>query len=162
LKTARLVLRRATIGDLDDLFAVFRNPQAMRYWSTPPHADRATTQERVQAMAAQEPLTYFVITCDGRAIGTAGMHRPYEVGFLLHPDYWRRGIATEAMQAIIPHLFAVTDAPSLTADVDPRNLASCGLLERLGFRETHRAQATFCVNDEWSDSIYLALPRPNR
>ena len=106
-------------------------------------------------------LTYFVIEMDGRVIGTAGMHKTDEVGFLLHPDYWRQGIVSEAMNAIIPYLFEVTDHAQLTADADPRNDASVGILKSLGFQETHRAEKTFCVNGEWSDSVYFALQRPS-
>lgn len=102
----------------------------------------------------------FVIEKDGRAIGTAGMHKDTEIGFLLHPDYWRQGIGAEAMRTIIPYLFSQTDARELTADVDPRNDASVGLLKSLGFHETHRAKNTFCINGEWSDSVYFALTRP--
>ncbi len=134
----------------------------MQYWSTAPHENPARTQENLDRLiaSADTQLVYFVIEMGGRAIGTAGMHKDSEVGFLLHPDYWRQGIVTEAMRAIIPYLFAETDVAALTADVDPRNDASIGLLKSLGFTETHRAKNTFCINGEWSDSIYFALPRP--
>ena len=66
------------------------------------------------------------------------------------------------MEAIVPHLFATTEVEALTADVDPRNAASLGLLRSLGFVETGRARNTFCIADEWSDSVYLALARAGR
>ncbi|MEL6840250.1 MAG: GNAT family N-acetyltransferase [Pseudomonadota bacterium] len=163
LHTKRLVLRAAKQDDLHDLFAIFSDPRAMRYWSTAPHDTPERTQENLDRLiaSAQNKLLYFVIEKDARAIGTAGMHKDNEIGFLLHPDYWRQGIVTEAMQAIIPYLFAETDARELTADVDPRNDASIGILIALGFHETHRAKNTFCIGGVWSDSIYFALPRPN-
>lgn len=163
LLTKRLVLRAARQGDLMDLHAIFSDPRAMRYWSTPLHDSPARTQENLDRLIAHADglLTYFVIEKDGRVIGTAGMHHADEVGFILHPDYWRQGIISEAMGAIIPHLFAVTDHAQLTADADPRNSASVGILKSLGFKETHRAERTFCINGEWSDSVYFALQRPS-
>ncbi|MFA8442579.1 GNAT family N-acetyltransferase [Yoonia sp.] len=163
LVTERLILRAAKQCDLMDLYAIFSDPRAMRYWSTPPHDSPARTQENLDRLIASagRMLTYFVIEMDGRVIGTAGMHKADEVGFLLHPDYWRQGIVTEAMTAIIPYLFTVTNHAQLTADADPRNAASVGLLQSLGFRETHRAERTFCINGEWSDSVYFALQRPS-
>lgn len=163
LVTKRLVLRAARQGDLMDLHAIFSDPRAMRYWSTLPHDSPARTQENLDRLIAHADglLTYFVIEKDGRVIGTAGMHHADEVGFILHPDYWRQGIISEAMGAIIPHLFAVTDHAQLTADADPRNSASVGILKSLGFKETHRAERTFCINGEWSDSVYFALQRPS-
>ena len=162
LKTKRLILRGARADDLMDLFAVYGDPRAMRYWSTPPHPGPSTTAQNVerQIRANANQLVYFVIEKDGRVTGNAGMHRGDEVGFILHPDHWRQGIIAEAMGAIIPYLFDVTDHAQLTADADPRNAASVAALTALGFRETHRAKNTFCIEGEWSDSVYFALPRP--
>lgn len=72
-----------------------------------------------------------------------------------------RLILRAARQADLLDLFAVTDHTRLTADADPRNEASVGLLKSLGFEETHRAERTFCINGEWSDSVYFALQRPS-
>jgi ribosomal-protein-alanine N-acetyltransferase len=98
---------------------------------------------------------------DGRLIGNAGNHVDNEVGFILHPDHWRKGIITEAMGAIIPFLWANTDHAELTGDADPLNTASVGLLTSLGFNETHHAAGTFCINGVMSDSVYFALRRPS-
>ncbi|WP_234417085.1 GNAT family N-acetyltransferase [Loktanella sp. Alg231-35] len=162
LKTGRLILRAAVQTDLMDLYAIFSDPRAMRYWSTPPHPNPERTQQNLDRLiaSAKDRLTYFVIEMDGRAIGTAGMHKDDEIGFLLHPDYWRQGIVTEAMNAIIPHLFETTDVARLTADADPHNAASVGILKSLGFTETGRAEKTFCIDGEWSDSVYFAKSRP--
>ena len=133
----------------------------MKYWSTAPHETPGRTQENLDRLiaAAKVRLVNFVIEMDGRAIGTAGMHKENEIGFLLHPDYWRQGILTEAMAAIIPYIFATTDVTELTADADPRNAASVGLLKSLGFHETGRAENTYCINDVWVHSVYFALQR---
>lgn len=162
LTTKRLILRAARQSDLMDLFAIYSDARAMRYWSTPPHDTPARTQENLDRMLiASGPLVYFVIEMDGRVIGTAGMHHDNEVGFLLHPDHWRKGIVREAMQAIIPRIWAVTDVPDVMADADPLNIASCGLLENLGFHISHSAKNTFCINGVWSDSVYYRLYRPS-
>lgn len=163
LVTERLILRAPQLRDLGDLHVLYSDPQTMKYWSTAPHKTRAQTQTHLQEMivAAQRQLTYFVIEMDGCAIGAAGMHKADEVGFLLRSDFWRKGIITEAMHAIIPYLFETTHCPRLTADADPKNAASVGLLTALGFEETHRAKNTFCIAGIWSDSVYFALQRPS-
>ena len=160
--TPRLRLRRARIGDLDALHTVFSDPAATRYWSTPPHADREQTRDWLAGMigAAPEVSDDFIVECDGRVIGKAGCWRLPEIGYTLHPDYWGQGLATEALTAVIGHVFAARDVDAITADVDPRNEASLKLLARLGFIETHRAQRTWLVGEEWCDSVYLALQRP--
>lgn len=163
LKTDRLLLREPLASDLDAMFATYSDPRAMRYWSTLPHDDPAITRDlldRRVAAWASAPVN-FQITMNGRYIGNAGNFQGDEVGFMLHPDFWRLGILTEAMQAIIPYLWDATEHFQLTADVDPDNAASLGLLKKLRFYETHRATNTFCIGGVWYDSVYLALQRPS-
>ncbi len=160
--TPRLRLRRARPDDLDALHAVLSDARAMRYWSTPPHTDREQTREFLGKMIAAQPAEScdFVIERDGRTIGKAGCYHLPDVGYILHPDHWGQGLATEALGAVIAHIFAHYDVAALKADVDPRNAGSLALLARLGFHETHRAARTWRVGEEWCDSVYLALPRP--
>lgn len=162
IETARLRLRRARADDLDDLHAVLSDPAAMRYWSTPPHATLAETRLWLSEMLAAPAAVSddFVIEQAGRVIGKAGCWRLPEIGFILHSGQWRRGYAREALAALVPRLFARFDMPAITADVDPRNRASLGLLRGLGFVETGRASRTWDVGGTWCDSVYLALPRP--
>jgi RimJ/RimL family protein N-acetyltransferase len=101
----------------------------------------------------------YVLELGGRVIGKAGCWRLPEIGFILHPDYWRLGLAREALGAVIQSTFSRFPVQQLTADVDPRNHACLRLLWSLGFRETGRADRTWFVNNEWADSIYLALRR---
>lgn len=160
--TERLVLRRARADDLAPMHEVLSDPRAMLYWSTPPHQDLDETRAWLDSMIADPPgeRDDFIVEHDGRVIGKAGCWRVPEIGFILHPDYWGRGLAREALEAIIPTLFERFSVPAITADVDPRNLASLALLKGLGFEETGRASRTWLVGETWCDSIYLALPRP--
>jgi RimJ/RimL family protein N-acetyltransferase len=160
--TPRLRLRRAQAGDLEALHAVFSHPVAMRYWSRPPHTDIAQTRDFLDNMigAPEDVSDDFVVEHQGIAIGKAGCWRIPEVGYILHPDHWGQGLATEALSAVVGHIFASRAVEAITADVDPRNGGSLRLLAKLGFVETHRAERTWLVGDEWCDSVYLALRRP--
>lgn len=162
IRTERLLLRRPRPTDLDGFFEIMSNPSAMRYWSTLPHADLSVTRIWLDTMLAREATggQHCAIELDGRVIGEVGAGRLPDFGFILHPDVWGRGFATEASKAAIGHIFAVTDTPDLKADVDPRNAASLAVLARLGFVETGRAERTFLLGEEWCDSIYLTLERP--
>ena len=139
-----------------------RDPRAMRYWSTPPHRTLDETREWVAKVIESPPAEHddYVIELDGQVIGKAGCWRLPEIGYILHPDHWGKCYAREAMTAVIAHLFETRGLEKITADVDPRNAASIGLLLRLGFSETHRAQGTWQVGQELCDSVYFALPRP--
>lgn len=161
IATPRLRLRGARLDDLDDLHAIFSHPTAMRYWSSPPHADINETRAWLASMIEASPRTSldYVIERDGRVIGKAGCWRAPEVGYILHPDHWGQGIALEALEAAIPEIFAAFPIAAITADVDPRNTASLRLLGRLGFVETGRAERTFNIAGQWADSVYLSRAR---
>ena len=162
LRTARLLLRRPARDDLDAFFGIMSDPSAMRYWSTLPHADSSVTSAWLERMLARAETggQHYAIELDGRVIGEVGAGRLPDFGFIIHPDHWGRGFASEASRAVIAHIFAATDAVELKADVDPRNAASLRVLHKLGFAETGRASKTFLLGDEWCDSIYLTLKRP--
>lgn len=162
IRTARLLLRRPRPGDLEAFFAIMSDPVAMRYWSTLPHADIEVTRQWLEQMLARVETgsEHFVIEFEGRAVGDVGAGRLPEFGFMLHPGYWGRGIATEAARAFIAYAFETTSTDRLTADVDPRNAASLNVLQKLGFTVTGTAEKTFLLGDEWCDSVYLTLMRP--
>lgn len=83
-----------------------------------------------------------------------------EIGFILHPLYWRKGIASEAMERFLKHFWETRpEVGSIKADVDPRNDASLGLLVKFGFVETGRESNTFQTHMGSCDSIYLRLER---
>jgi RimJ/RimL family protein N-acetyltransferase len=161
IRTARLTLRRARIDDLDSIHAVLSNKEAMRFWSTLPHATIEESRIWLRSMIDAPPdlSDDYVVEHEGRVIGKAGCWRLPDIGFILHPDYWGRGLAREALQAVIPEVFSRFPVAALTADVDPRNAASLALLKSLGFVETGRAKGTWDLGGELCDSVYLALPR---
>lgn len=161
LQTERLILRRARIGDLAAMHQVLSNARAMRYWSTSAHSSLEETERWLRAMidAPAARSNDFVVEFEGKVIGKAGCWRLPEIGFILHPDFWGRGLAREALSAVIESSFALFPVPELTADVDPRNHACLRLLKGLGFEQTGRAARTWFVNDEWADSLYLTLRR---
>lgn len=160
--TPRLRLRHARPDDLAAMHAVLSDPRATQWWSTPPHASLDETRSWLASMIEgnAEGSDDFVIERDGQVIGKAGFFSLPEVGYILHPDHWGLGLAFEAVGASIAHVFATRQVEGLTADVDPENLASIRLLERLGFARTGFAEKTWNVGGEWKDSLYYTLTRP--
>ena len=160
LHTERLVLRPARPDDLATFHAILSDARAAAYWSTEPHTDLAQTREWLASMLAIEPGEGedFVVELDGRAIGKAGFFRFPEIGFILHPEFWGRGLASEALRAVIGRGFGEHALREIEADVDPRNTPSLHLLRRLGFVETGRAARTYLIAGQWCDSVYLRLP----
>ncbi|GAA0869868.1 GNAT family N-acetyltransferase [Brevundimonas basaltis] len=159
-RTPRLVLRSARPDDLAAMHAVLSDPRATRWWSTPPHDCLDQTAQWLSSMIANGPdQPDFVIERAGVVIGKAGFWKLPEIGYILHPDHWGQGFAREAVEAAIGHVFTTRDIDDLTADVDPENVASIRLLERLGFVRTGFAERTWEIAGEWKDSLYYGLSR---
>jgi RimJ/RimL family protein N-acetyltransferase len=159
LKPRRIALRPFREEDATALHPIFADPKAMRYWSTPPHADFADTLAYVRAAIAATEAGRGddqVVLFEGRVIGKAGLWDNQEVGFIFSPAVWGMGLAQEALGAVIDRARR-RGVPRIQAEADPRNAACLRLLSRMGFAETGRAQGTMQVGEAWVDSVYLEL-----
>lgn len=135
----------------------------MKYRSEPPHPSLTRTKEWVASMTGsrQNGRTDFIIELkDGnKAIGKIGVWQDQEIGFLLGREHWGKGLAFEALQPMLLHLFGTIGFEYLIVDIDPRNQASEKLLKRVGFEENGYQERSMQVGDEWVDSQYLKLTR---
>jgi ribosomal-protein-alanine N-acetyltransferase len=163
LQTERLILRPARMDDVPAMHELFCDPRYMRYGAGLPHETLEETQAWVASMVNMPPGQGcdFIVEADGRAIGKCGIWRWPEIGYGLHPDYWGRGLAREAIRAVTKHVFeGWPDFPAITAEVDPGNESSIRLLNGLGFVETGRKDKNFQLGDVWVGTVYFALARP--
>lgn len=110
----------------------------------------------------QNGVTDFVVclkAADNKPIGKIGIWSGDEIGFILHPSHWHKGLAVEAMSRVIPYFFDVRKFESISSDIDPRNQASIGLLKRFGFDEERYEENTFQIGEEWVHSLYMRLTK---
>jgi RimJ/RimL family protein N-acetyltransferase len=163
IRTRRLLLRPAKSADLSAIHAILSDPRATAYWSTLPHDSLEQSREWLADMMRIPPETGedFIVQLEGRVIGKVGLYRFPEIGFILHPEYWRMGLASEALTALLDRAFEIHGLPNVEADVDPRNLASLRLLKGLGFREIGRREKTWLIGEDWCDSVDLRLEARN-
>lgn len=111
----------------------------------------------------QNGVTDFVIYLkpDSRPIGKIGVWQGEEIGFLLSRSYWRQGLALEALKGVLTYLFRYRDFGYITSDVDPRNMASIGILKKVGFEQYAFKEKSMEIGGEWVDSLYLKLEKPD-
>jgi RimJ/RimL family protein N-acetyltransferase len=159
LATARLALRRLVPEDAPAMHAIFADAEAMRYWSRLPHTELAESEawvERTIAAVAAGEADDFAVIHDGALVGRVGLWRSNEVGVIFAPSVWGKGIAREALAALIARARAKGTC-TIMADIDPRNLRVARLLETLGFKKTGHAKSTYKLGEQWTDSDYLTL-----
>ena len=166
IATARLVLRPFREDDLTALHAIFSDPRAMRYWSGPAWEDPEETRRMLGVFRRDAPDEHLELAVEreGALIGRAALWKRWEIGFILHPDAWGQGLATEAVGALLAEVWRrFPEAERLTAETDPRNAASRRLLERLGFALTGITRRDFLYGGtDWCDTAHHALDRPAR
>lgn len=152
LTTERLRLRPFTAADHDAIHAVYADPEVMRHVG---HGAHRTMAETVNALRiygdvlARRGYSFLaVVERDGGAlVGDGGLHPlggegpDIELGYTLARPAWGRGYATELGGALIRHAFDVLGAPRVVAQVEPANLASRRVLEKLGMSEREERMA---------------------
>ena len=170
IDTNRLRLRWISATDTDAFFAVYSNPEVMRYWSTPPLADRAAAARLIaeihESWQRRAILKWGIASLtDDRLIGSITLfnldftHRRSEIGYALGREHWGQGYMNEALTAVLKYAFEVLDLHRIEADVDPRNSASIQTLEKLGFQREGYLRERWQVNGEIQDAFFYGLLR---
>lgn len=168
LRTDRLLLRPFAADDAGALHGYLSREDAVRF---EPYGVQSA-QECVRLAADRASDDRFLALCvDGQGL-VGNLYcapegppswRTWTVGYVLHPDHWGRGYATEALLRLLAHLFDERDAHRVFARCDPRNERSWRLLEGAGLRrEAHVLQGASFVDGPdgrpvWHDTFQYAL-----
>lgn len=164
-ETERLILRRYTERDFDDLFEYLSDAEVVKF-------------EPYKAMTAEETrenLKWRIETDEMIAVELKENHKMIgniyfgkrdfdsrEIGFVFNQNFWGNGYAKESCRAIIEHAFQ-DGVHRIFAECDPENQNSWRLLESLGFeREAHLKQNVYFWTDEqgnplWKDTYIYSL-----
>ena len=144
LQTPRLLLRAFAESDLDEMSALMATPDFMRFsLGVFSREQTAGFLERMRARDRDGLPSQFgvVFQPDEKLIGYCGFFPQVvdeidelEIGYRLHPDYWGKGIATEAARAVRDHGFDELQLPRLISLIHPENLASRRVAEKNGMR----------------------------
>ena len=163
LTTERLVLRPLRVSDADALHSIFADEDAMTWWSSGPHESVEETLAYISQNCEPPYSPTWAITIAGNdtAIGWVVLlprrDGVREIGYILSRDNWGSGIAKEAASRVIEHGFDELKLRRIFADADPDNLASCGLLERLGFEKEGYLRQEWETHIGVRDSVLFGL-----
>ncbi|MFC5602469.1 GNAT family N-acetyltransferase [Sporosarcina koreensis] len=144
LETNRLLLRRIEKDDAHDIFTYLSDIEVMKHYGTKPFQ---TVDEAIKAISKYESLFNenrgvrwgITIKEDNKVIGSCAFHNMVsehfrtDISFVLSKDFWGRGIAQEALKAVIKYGFEYLNINRIEAVIEPSNVPSQKLVERLGF-----------------------------
>lgn len=164
----RVCLRWISESDIDALFKVFSHPQVMRYWSTPPLADRKAAADLLQeihkGIENKSMLKWgLALRTNDQLIGTTTLFHldldngRAELGYAMGREEWGKGYMHEALQSLLGYAFGEMKLRRLEADVDPRNTPSIRTLERLGFQREGYLRERWHVAGEIQDALFYGL-----
>lgn len=148
-ETERLILRPRTMDDFDACIAMDNVAGVTDYIQGPwddakKHTSFVTDRMNrdygfglgywsIFAMDAPDLFIGWVLLIPEDAIGP-----DIEIGWRLFPDYWGKGIATEAAHVLMQYAFETLKLPKIVAGIDPRNGGSIGVARKIGM--TFRSQ----------------------
>ena len=170
LETERLYLRPMALSDAADLFEYARREDTSRYLLWSPH----TSQEYTRAYLAMINRFYrkgqfwdwaIEEKRSGKMIGTCGFtrieekHHLGEVGYVLNPDFHKKGYATEAVQAILSFGFEKLALNRIEGRYMIENLPSRRVMERCGMRFEGVWRGSMLVKGRYRDIGVCALLR---
>ena len=142
----RIVFRTWRREDEALALQAWGDPRVTRFILAEPYTETQVRERLEQETQRQvtHGMQYWPIflRVSGDFVGCCGLRpRPspgvLELGFLLRPKYWGKGLASEAAQAAVAHGFAALGAGALFAGHHPKNDGSRCVLLKLGFRPTH-------------------------
>jgi len=173
LFTERLLLRELSTEDIPAVFAICSREEVNTWTETDTMRSMEEAETRVKSrmslfkdrMGIRWAITLREKPQD--VIGSCGFFsvrrgtQTVETGYDLHPDYWNKGLMTEALKEMIRFNFGPSSpvpVHRIEALVMPENIASIRVLEKLGFdREGCRREFGFWKGRYQDVDLYALL-----
>lgn len=169
LKTERLILRAHTLDDANALFALRNNEDVMRYIDRENPKDIQETEAKIKLVHDgfnnRTSIAWVIALKENPSemIGEIGYYRTdlanhrAEIGYMLRPDLWRKGIISEALNEVISFGFTEMKLHSISANINPGNSASRQILLKHGFEKEAYFKEDYYFQGKFLDSEIYSL-----
>jgi len=157
ITTSRLTLRRLTSEDIHDIFEYSRDRSAVKFLNWGPHTKIVESKRYLDnvlynyvqkkpdnivwgiELSANDKLLGVI-----RAFNFSTVSSRVELSYIINPKYARKGFMSEALLAIMDHLFNSHSLNRIQAHCSTDNMASFELLKSLGFK------VEGCMKEYWN------------
>ena len=171
LRTDRLSIRPVTVDDADALWRYRQLPEVYDWITTAPEDHEAFIAYLADPVRLERTL---VVEHEGVVVGDLYLHVEdawaqaevraqaagvqAEIGWAFDPAYGGRGLATEAVTALVTACFGAMGLRRVIANCYASNTPSWRLMERLGMRrESHSVADALHRSGQWLDGYSYAL-----
>jgi len=139
------MLRRLTPEDAEQVFFLRSDQNIMQFLSKEPAASIKEAEDFItrinNGIDNNEAIMWAIVLKENpsKTIGTICFwrilkeHCRAELGYVLNPEYWRKGIMKEAIYKTLDYGFSTMRLHSVEARINPDNIASAAVLEATGF-----------------------------
>ena len=142
LETERLRLRSWTLGDLDDFYEYAKSLEVGPDAGWKPHACKEDSEKILRSFIENDDIWAIEFKQNNKVIGSVGLHRDINrsginskvLGYVLSKDYWRQGIMTEAVKAVIKYAFEEENLDLISVQHFRFNNNSKRVIEKCGFK----------------------------
>ncbi|AKU91960.1 acetyltransferase, GNAT family [Vulgatibacter incomptus] len=169
LETPDLVLREFVPADWEAVHAYAADAEVVRYelWGPNTEVQSRAFVDAVIRSRAEDPRRAFelavTLRSTGQLIGGAGLrvrdaaHREGDIGYALHPAFWRRGFGTQVARALVRFGLDELALHRIWATCHCENAASARVLAKAGFQYEGTLRAHRFQRGEWRDSLLFAI-----
>ena len=173
LSTERLLLRRMTMKDAQDVFEYSCDPEVARHvlWSAQKHISEAKDYIRYMTKRYRDdlPSSWGIIDkASGRLVGTIGYmafseeNASVEVGYSLARWLWGKGLMTEALRAVIDYTFDAMDVNRIEAQHEIDNPSSGRVMEKCGMVKEGVLRQRLYNKGEFKDVALYSILRGDK
>lgn len=145
LETERCILRAWQLDDAEDMYAFAKNVKVGPCAGWQPHQSKEESYEIIKMFIELGEVYAIVDKASEKVIGSIGIHERYpdesqralfqrELGFVLNPDYWGRGIMPEVVRCVLAYCFDDLGLDKVWVGHFDDNMRSKRVIEKLGFR----------------------------
>ena len=143
IETDRLIIREFNDKDVEAIYDFSSNPEVNKYTGDKLIESLGEVKHIINNIWLKEYKKYgygrwaIIYKPDNKVIGFAGLKylpefNETDLGFRFLPEYWNKGIATEASKEIIKYGFENFDLNRIIGIAMPENIGSCKVLEKSG------------------------------
>jgi RimJ/RimL family protein N-acetyltransferase len=167
LSNDKLNLRELNENDWIDVHHYASQEIACQFqpWGPNSEEDSKAFVNQVIRDARQKPRTRFVfaIIYDENMIGSGelnirdSINKVGEIAYIVNPEYWGKGIATDVAKLLINYGFKEFRLHRIYATCDPRNIGSSKVLEKVGMTKEGRIRQNLLIKDGWRDSLLFSV-----
>ncbi|HLF74281.1 MAG TPA: GNAT family protein [Anaerolineales bacterium] len=171
VETKRLVIRCYQPSDVQMLArSVSESVEHLKPWMPWAHSEPEPIEEKEKRLRKfrdmfdlGQDFVYGIFDLkETRLLGGTGLHtrlgeNELEIGYWIHRDFAKQGLATESTAALVKVAFELIHIHRIEIHCDPGNLASAAIPRKLGFTHEGTLRAKTRFLDRWSDSMVWAL-----